>query len=190
MVKKTYAEAKEFLKPLGIIGVSGWREYCESGDKPQDIPTNASSYYRDEWRGFPDFLSHEIVSRRHKYRPFKEARKFVRSLNLKSNSEWTNYYKNNELPEDIPKVPKNAYQDEGYISIGDWLGTGRIADHLKEYISYNEAKKIVHSLKIRNWREWKVFCKSAKKPNNIPNSPANVYKDKGWVSAADWFGKE
>ena len=71
-----------------------------------------------------------------------------------------------------------------------WLGTGRVADNLKEYISYNEAKKIVHSLKIRNWREWKVYFKSGKKPNDIPNAPAGVYKDKGWISAADWFGKE
>ena len=173
-----------------MIGGPGWREYCNSGDKPQNIPSNASSYYRDEWKGYPDFLSHNIISRRHKYRPFKEAREFARGLNLKSNTEWTNYYKNNELPNDIPRGPKNAYHDEGYINLGDWLGTGRVADNLKEYKSYNEAKKIVHSLKIRNWREWKVYFKSGKKPNDIPNAPAGVYKDKGWIIAEDWFYKK
>ena len=188
LVKRTYEEAKEYLKPLGIIGSAGWKEYCKSGNKPQNIPSNAKKYYGKEWKGYTDFLSHEVISRRHKYRPFIEAREFARSLGLKSWSEWTDYYQNNELPDDIPKIPKNAYQDEGYISIGDWLGTGRIADHLKEYRKFDNARKYARKLKLKSYSEWKLYCKSGDKPKDIPSGPDGVYKNKGWVNWGDFLG--
>jgi hypothetical protein len=45
------------------------------------------------------------------YRPFKEAREFVRSLNLKGTKEWQEYCKSGEKPDDIPSAPWETYKE-------------------------------------------------------------------------------
>ena len=62
------------------------------------------------------------------WRPFEEAREFVRSLGLKDIIEWTNYTIGNlpakgTLPEDIPSNPNQTHKNFGWISWEDWLGT-------------------------------------------------------------------
>ena len=70
-----------------------------------------------------------IASNKRQYRPFKEARTFVRSLGLRSRAEWGQYCKGGlagyePKPEDIPTNPNQQYRDQGWIGIGDWLGYG------------------------------------------------------------------
>ena len=65
------------------------------------------------------------------YLDFKSARKIVRGLKLKNNTEWKAFLKSGKLPDNIPKSPRNIYKNTGWISLGDWLGTGRVADNLK-----------------------------------------------------------
>ena len=57
------------------------------------------------------------------------------------------------------------------------------------FLSYKDAKTFVHSLNIKSQIEWRKYCKSGNKPNNIPSSPHFVYKNKGWVGYYDWLGK-
>ena len=61
------------------------------------------------------------------FRSFKEARIFTRSLKLKNDVEWKLYCKSGKKPSDIPSEPKKVYKDKGYLNLGDWLGTGKIA---------------------------------------------------------------
>ena len=63
---------------------------------------------------------------------FKEARKFARSLNLKSGQEWNEYCKSGKLPDDIPSNPNKSYIN-GWESMGDFLGTGNIATKNRQY---------------------------------------------------------
>ena len=58
------------------------------------------------------------------WRPFEEARDFVRELGLKNQSEWRNLPKDS-LPPDIPVNPVIVYANKGWAGWGDWLGTGR-----------------------------------------------------------------
>jgi hypothetical protein len=67
-----------------------------------------------EWLG-TDYVSPRL----RKYRNFKDARKFVCSLGLKSGEEWKEFCNSGELPEDIPKIPSLSYKNKGWIS---WLG--------------------------------------------------------------------
>lgn len=53
---------------------------------------------------------------------------------------------------------------------------------------FEEARAFVHTLNIKNVEEWLEYCKSGKKPNDIPHKPDRVYKNKGWRSYGDWFG--
>jgi hypothetical protein len=56
------------------------------------------------------------------WRPFEEARIFVRGLNLKSTKEYRDYCKSGNRPDDIPSAPNMVYADSGWIGWGDWLG--------------------------------------------------------------------
>ena len=67
----------------------------------------------------------EEEMKKKQWRPFEEAKKFVRSLKLKNQDEWMEYSKSDERPSDIPTNPHAAYKNDGWKSLGDWLGTGR-----------------------------------------------------------------
>ena len=62
----------------------------------------------------------------HVFKSFNESRAFVQTLDLKSYSEWREYCKSDGKPDDIPKNPQVVYHNKGWISWGDWLGTGHI----------------------------------------------------------------
>ncbi len=133
------------------------------------------------------------------YRPFEEARAFVHGLGLTSGAEWFKYCvgqmpEKGKKPEDIPAAPQAIYKDHGWISWGDWLGTGTIAPRLREYRPFAEARAFVHGLGLNGRAEWKKYCagqmpEKGKKPEDIPVTPQVVYKDHGWISWGDWLGK-
>jgi hypothetical protein len=134
------------------------------------------------------------------HRPFEEAREFVRYLHLKSTKEWLKFTKGQmpnkgTLPSDIPANPFGAYRNKGWLGIGDWIGTGTIAPRFRKFRSFKDARKFVHSLKLRNQDEWRKFCvgKMPEKgtlPSDIPTNPRITYAKSGWVGTADWLGKQ
>ena len=83
------------------------------------------------------------------WRPFEEARKFARSLKLKNQGEWVEYCKSDERPSDIPTNPHNAYKNDGWKSLGDWLGTGRTRVEASRQTSFDEAREFARSLKLK-----------------------------------------
>jgi tetratricopeptide (TPR) repeat protein len=52
----------------------------------------------------------------------------VRSLGLKSRTEWKAYCKSGDKPEDIPANPDSTYADAGWTGFGDWLGKDLVAE--------------------------------------------------------------
>lgn len=86
----------------------------------------------DEIQKFQKSQAFKSMKRRnyttkHKFLTFKEARKTVRKLKLKSYTEWKLYSKGNllekgERPADIPGSPDKFYREAGWISWPDWLG--------------------------------------------------------------------
>ena len=72
--------------------------------------------------------------------------------------------------------------------MGDWLGTGFVAHKLKEFLSFEIAKKKVVKLRLQGLQEWRQYCISGEKPNNIPSNPEKIYKESGWVGYGDWLG--
>lgn len=64
-----------------------------------------------------------------------------------------------------------------------------------KYLPYEEAKKWIHNLKLKNKNEWHEYCKGLLKgkpklPNNIPLQPHVIYNNKGWKNMDDWIGLE
>ena len=180
---RSFEEARKFVQSLGLKNFSEWIAYKKSGNKPNDIPSAPNGTYGNKgWIGFSDWLGTGTMSTKQRsYRPFIEARKFVQSLGLKNQKEWTEYCKSGQKPDDIPSGPYQVYKNE-YKGIGDWLGTGNVHNKDKEYRPFIEARKFVQSLGLKNWGEWVEYCKSGQKPDDIPKTPWQVYKE--------WKGKE
>jgi superfamily II DNA or RNA helicase len=58
----------------------------------------------------------------------------------------------------------------------------------KDWLPFEEARALVQSLKLKNVTDWVNYCKSGKKPTNIPAGPSRVYKNRGWKSWGFWLG--
>ena len=183
-----FEEARTFVHTLGLKNQKEWREYTKSGKKPDDIPAGPGNTYKDEgWKGYGDWLGTGRVADQHKvFRPFKKARVYVQELGLKNEMEWREYAKSGKKPDDIPANPRGTYKDRGWKSWGDWLGTKSGFDGT--LLPFKEARTFVHTLRLKNSKEWVDYAKSGKKPDDIPAGPARVYKDQGWKGVGDWLG--
>ena len=75
---RTFEDARDFVRGLGLKSSTEWREYCNSGKKPADIPSNANSVYADAgWSGWGDWLgTGEIARYLRQYRVFHESPRF------------------------------------------------------------------------------------------------------------------
>ena len=76
------------------------------------------------------------------------------------------------------RIPYNLYKKFGVTTLFPKV----------ELLPYKEVKEFVRKLNLKNVREWYRYCRSGKKPNNIPSNPDQVYKNKGWLGWADFLG--
>jgi hypothetical protein len=75
--------------------------------------------------------------------------------------------------------------------MGDFLGTGRVADNLRKFINYEKLKKIVRKYKVNSISEYRNFCKNNSKlikQLEIPKYPNSTYKNKEWISWGNFLG--
>ena len=202
---RSFQEARTFAHGLKLKGVSDWYAYCRGEmphleQLPSDIPSAPWHSYDDKgWVGIGDWLGTGNVANKFKrFRSFRLARTFARSLNLKSGTEWYGYCKGEmphlgRLPADIPTAPRLVYADMGWQGMGDWLGTGVIANQNKEYRSFHKARNFVRKLKLKSGAEWRSFCKGkmprlGRLPADIPANPLSTYSEQGWAGMGDWLG--
>ena len=72
--------------------------------------------------------------------------------------------------------------------MGDWLGTGTVANRGMHFRPFLKARAFARSLALKNQKEWHAFAKSTRKPKDIPYSPATAYAVTGWTGYGDWLG--
>ena len=109
---------------------------------------------------------------------------------MKNIEEWDKYKKTGKVPKDIPSDPSKVYKNKGWIGWGDYLGTGYIAPQFRNYLPFKKARAYVRSLKLKSGKEFVKLARLGKLPKNIPYSPHNLYKNKGWTSYGDFVGSE
>ena len=86
----------------------------------------------------------------------------------------------NEITWIHPAQPYHVYANDGWAGTGDWLGTGQTADQLREYRPFKKARAFVRTLNLKSVTEWRGYCKSGKKPADIPAKPYRTFAKKGW----------
>ena len=202
---RPFEEARSFARKLKLKSNLDWLAFCKGemphlGKLPADVPVKPHRAYANRgWAGMGDWLgTGRIANQFREFRSFREARAFARKLKLKSQAEWSALCEGQmarlgRLPEDIPTKPFRTYANKGWAGMGDWLGTGRIADQLKEYRPFRKARAFARKLKLKNQTKWFAVCKGAvpmlgRLPDDIPACPSQVYADKGWKGMGDWLG--
>ena len=202
---RPFEEAREFVRRLGLRSVAEWDAYCkgklpEKGFLPSDIPSYPYRTYRNAgWIGIGDWVGTGVVAPQfRKYRPFLEARLFAQNLKLKGQTAWRLFCAGKLpdkgfLPSDIPAAPANTYAKDGWLGYGDWLGTGNIHPHKKQFRPFRKARTYARNLGLKNFIEWQLLCKEqmpnmSRIPSDIPKAPHYFYAKKGWAGYGDWLG--
>jgi hypothetical protein len=175
----TFHQARKITRKLGIKSRREWEQLCKSKDKPKNIPASPHLTYKEYgWTNLPDFFNYKPG---HRFLPFEQAIKFVRSLGLKKTKEWEKYCFSGKRPKNIPTDPKAVYKGK-FKGLRDWIGLPE-----KRFLQFIEARKYVSNIKSLTGSNWWEWCKT-NRPSNIPVRPDIIYKDKGWKSWKDWFG--
>ena len=186
----SYEEGKKIVHKLKLKRAIEWRSLNFSKLNPQ-IPHSPSNYYKHKgWISWEDWLGYKPVRRKkdHNYLSYDEAKNLIRKLKITSTSKFQKFSKLNKIPNGIPKKPRRYYLDKGWISMGDFLGTGRIADQKREYLSFKEARSFIRALGLKSQKDWTNYKKDKNFPLNIPKKPGKVYKSNGWQGIRDWIG--
>ena len=197
---RPFTEAREFARTLGFMSQRQWEWYRSgkhtAGRRPKDIPSRPDKTYKAEWVSWSDW--HGNVPRFGNWRPFREAREFVRSLNLSGQAQWADYCGGKlegigKKPDDIPRKPEYIYGDD-WKGYGDWTGSGNIAARSRTYRDFESARAFVRPLALRSTSDYDKFIGNKlpglpKRPLDIPNRPAKVYADKGWAGWDDFLGR-
>jgi hypothetical protein len=183
----SFDEAKTHAASLrleeGIRSSTAWKKFARQSASPR-LPVYPDRLYANTgWNGWPDFFGKKFL-------PFDKARDFVRKLNLSGDTAWRKYAKSGKRPEDIPSNPNNVYRNEGYTTLGDWLGTSNVSNAKKTYRDFANAHKFVLNLRLATYKEWQSYCAGKKRgqiiPKDIPKSPYRRYK-KDWIDWQHWL---
>lgn len=119
------------------------------------------------------------IGRRNRFRSYESARKLVMAQGIKTQAQWYAWSKNGGRPKDIPSNPHIHYADE-WESWGRFLGTNNVRRCRIKFRSFDEARRFASTLGLRTHREWQKWCKSGKRPQDIPSNPQSKYMYSGW----------
>ena len=200
-----FNQARKFVRNLGLKNQSEYREWRVGRlrrrglpTRPSGIPANPEQIYSDQWHSFNDFLGTakpKNVGR--VWRPFKDAREYVRSLGLSSYleyKEWSNGRLKNKpkFPDDIPAHPYGVYgKEKQWKGVPDFLGSKPSGKYVQMW-PYSKARSFVRRLKLTSAKEYAnwvagAMAELAKKPAEIPVAPSKKYRNQ-WRDWVDWLG--
>ena len=69
-----------------------------------------------------------------------------------------------------------------------WLGTGNVGVKHHQFLPFKKALLYARSLKLKGVKEWQAWCKSGKRPANVPSHPDKAYTQDGWQGLGHWLG--
>ena len=189
-----FEEAREYVRGLGLKSNREWRRYTKN-DLTLNIPTKPDLTYLNHWNGWGDWLGYVDNSTQYKnYPTYEQAREYIKFYKIRTFDDWREFAKSSEFPAGhIPKTPQYYYRNKGWVSWGDFLETGNIANYKNEYMTFFEAKDFVQKLQLKSSVEYRMYCLGKfktlpQKPINLPVAVGEVYKGKGWKGFQDFLG--
>jgi hypothetical protein len=140
---RSFEDARIFARTINLKSQKDWRNYCNKEKKPQDIPTDPGTTYKNKgWVNYGDFLgTNRTATRKIEFLSFENARNFVRSLNLKNTKEFREYVKSVDKNVGIPTNPNVVYKKE-------WMGFGNFIINDRVEHVYPVVNEILYNSKI------------------------------------------
>jgi len=137
---------------------------------------------------------------------FHKSREVARGLGFKGAREYVSFCRSDKNTFGIgagkfklPQQPCATFKNSGWVSWYDFLDYSKqdVLDikkkkckerSLKRWATYSEAKKIIKPFGLKSGKNWRDFCKSGRRPPNIPSNLCKTYSRRGeWVSHRDFF---
>ncbi len=110
----------------------------------------------------------------------------MRRQRLANQQAWRKFAKTPQRPRDIPSGPDSQYEDE-WVSWGDWLGSGSVANRLRKFRPFEQAREWARAKHLSNILAWRRLAQSADFPGDIPKDPPRPYESE-WRGWGDWLG--
>lgn len=155
----TFEDARERIQKEGVSSVNEYREWFKI-NRPSNVPFAPDIVYKDKgWKGWNDFLDTDNTYPKIKaknFRPYREARAFAMSKNIKGFAEWLEFCKSGQCPEDIPRRPDITYFKDGeWFSWREFLGP--IDPVEKRLAMENFEEKVLYILNIPDKTNSKLY---------------------------------
>ena len=170
---------KLLFNQLKITSSIEFNQWSKSRLRPHNFPANPNKIYKEEWKGWGDFLgTGNIKNAKKEWMPFLEAKAFIQSIEITSSTEFNQWRKSGLRPHNFPSNPERVYKKE-WISWKDFLGIN--------WMPFVEAKAFIQSIEITSSIEFNQWSKSRLRPHNFPANPNKIYKEE-WKGWGDFLG--
>lgn len=178
--------ARDYVRSLKIRNQQDWFRWSRSNKRPHDIPTNPHYVYvegrQGGWIDWRDWLGPYD-----KWVSFSVLKKMVKPLGFRSVVDYNCWFSKSDMNSyrdkigcKLPSNPPLAYEE--------WISWQSFLNPPSQFLSFTKARKFARGLGIKSYKEWLEWCKSGKRPSDIPANPYSTYKGEfnDWF---DWLGK-
>ena len=171
----SFNEARAFIRKQKIRTQAEWLEWYKKNN-PTDIPANPQTIYNEwhltGWMGWRDWLGPRL-----KYINYEQLKKLIKGKKLRNSTDFNKWRKKNKSYRNqdgsmIPSKPEIRYKE--------WKGWNSFLNpppKKSQFLTFKQARKEVRKLKLNIYRDWMSYCRSGKRPKNIPSNPVKYYKD-------------
>lgn len=128
---------------------------------------------------------------------YEEACDLVRGIGIRNQKQWKAWRGGRRpdlppVPPDLPGQPNEVYRGRGWVTWGEFFGTGTVATRVLVHRTFEEARDFARSLGFTSPNEWLAWRSRGmpgkpKRPRDIPSRPHEFYKDE-WTDWPDFLG--
>ena len=117
---------------------------------------------------------------------FQDAKALMQKAGLTSFTQFQEWKKAGNRPENFPSKPQRTYKNE-WVSWGDFLGTGNISTKNRKWMSFQDAKALIQKAGLTSFTQFREWTQTGNRPKNFPSHPNIIYKEK-WEGWGDFLG--
>ena len=93
---------------MNLRSKDDWKKISKQSNFPKEMPKSLMKVYKEEWKGWNDFLN---IDPNDKFLSFNDAKKYLKHLKLNSAS-WKTYCNSGKKPDNIPRAADRVYKSE------------------------------------------------------------------------------
>jgi hypothetical protein len=169
-----------------LSSAKAYHNFVSRGEDTR-LPLNPRGVYKNSgFISMPDFVGYDSYFK--KFLDYNEAKKHLADKKLNSVKSYWEYIKAHPNVA-LPHAPWRIYS-EYWKDCGGWSGylskSESPQELSKDFLSFEDARNFIHSLKFKTGDEWKSYKESEDFPKFLPKAPHNVYSD--FKSIEDWLG--